>query len=365
MKVLQIIPSLSSGGAEKFVTNLCNSLNRDGHDVHIALMFYDEEKYLFNKTFLEDNIKIHYVNPKAGYLRVLISFFSLVKQIKPDCIHCHLAVLQYLLLVYLFRPGINIIHTLHSLTQYASGDNRFKSVLYKFLYSHNIVKPVTISNECHLSYVDYYKLRNDTLIENGCPQSKCTAAFPSVKKQIESIKKSPLTKIFIHVARYHEAKNQTMLIDAFNVLDKQSIDYILLIVGSGFDTPEAEDLVKSANKKIVFLGEKKNVSDYLLVADAFCMTSIYEGLPISLIEALSCGLVPICTKVGGIKNVLQEGVNGYLAESRDIASYVSAIHRFLENNIEPSILISEFNKYYSIDNCMGKYLNLYRQKNEK
>ena len=73
------------------------------------------------------------------------------------------------------------------------------------------------------------------------------------------------------------------------------------------------NLVANKPPNVYFLGKVTNVSDYLLCADAFVLTSIFEGLPISLLEALSAGVIPVCTPVGGIINIVTKNI-GFLSE---------------------------------------------------
>ena len=116
-----------------------------------------------------------------------------------------------------------------------------------------------------------------------------------------------------------------------------------------------------ACSKIHFLGKKNNVNDYLYCADAFCLTSVYEGLPISLLEALSCGVTPICTSVGGIPDVVIDNVSGYLSINRTISGYMEAVKRFLTYPLPRKELIRYYHKHYSMAVCAKKYVNLYEQ----
>ena len=111
------------------------------------------------------------------------------------------------------------------------------------------------------------------------------------------------------------------------------------------------------------MGKANNVGDYLLNADAFLMPSLYEGLPISLLEAMSVGLVPICTPVGGLLDIIKPGT-GYLSKDLSTENYVAAIKKFL--NLEGSELQSlkqniktVFQNEYSMESCAKKYDALY------
>ena len=114
-------------------------------------------------------------------------------------------------------------------------------------------------------------------------------------------------------------------------LEKEEKHFQLLVIGDWSFCEEANQLKKKAGERIHFLGTQTNVQDYLYCADAFCLSSVYEGLPISLLEALSCGCVPVCTPVGGIKDVVQNEVTGFLSDSVSEDDYYRAVNRFMES----------------------------------
>lgn len=170
-----------------------------------------------------------------------------------------------------------------------------------------------------------------------------------------------LKKVFIHVARFHKQKNQKLLIDAFNTINERGVDFTLLVLGSGFDSLEAEDLIKGACEKIHFIGLRSNVGDYLACADAFCLTSLYEGLPISLLESMAMNVVPICTPVGGGVDVVEEGKSGFLSDDLSVESYVSAVLRFISDTGKHIRLDEIYKKKYSMESCASQYIEYYNQ----
>ncbi|WP_449440722.1 glycosyltransferase [Pedobacter steynii] len=80
---------------------------------------------------------------------------------------------------------------------------------------------------------------------------------------------------------------------------------------------------------IEFIEGRHNVVDYLSIADAFCLSSIFEGMPISLIEALSVGCIPICTPVGGISQMIKHGKTGFLSRDVSVDSYCDVLKEAL------------------------------------
>lgn len=355
-----MIYSLSSGGAEKFVVDLSNQLAKMGHDVILCMLLNtDDNRYTFNKQFLDGKIKLHSMEFDRGFsLDKCKKVEKFIISENPDILHCHLNVIPYIFKFALLRNKPVIFHTLHNVAT-ETGGKGLQYYFNRFFYKCGKIHPVCISQICRRTYEEYYKLHNAPVIDNGRAAVGISNHFEEVKQEISSYKKTTKTKVFIHVARCNKQKNQRLLIDSFNRLNAENVDFILLIIGSGFESTDGVEFKRSACDRIFFLGEKKNVIDYLLCSHAFCLTSVYEGLPISLLEALSCGITPICTPVGGIPDVITDNINGYLSSGIDIDSYIHALKRYVEKPLSPQILIKYYQDNYSIETCATKYETLY------
>lgn len=362
MRILQFIYDLGSGGAEKFIVTLSNELAEQGHDV-ILLQLLDDRSTAgnFNRQFLSDKVK--YINgglSKGFSLSKVRHICKLVKNEKPDVVHGHLNVMPYVWpLVLSNKNKIRFVHTLHNLAQYTAG-SRFQKPINRFLYSHKYIQPVTISGLCHDSYHRFYSLQNDIHIDNGTAEVETSPRFEEVSEEIRKLKRTRDTKVFIHVGRFNPQKNQKLLIESFNNIKKENADAILLIIGRDFDTEGGKHLKEIAHPDIHFLGEKNNVGDYLLNSDFFSLSSTYEGLPISILEAFSAGVTPVCTPVGGIPDVITDGVNGYLSEDCTLENYTNAMRRAIDNPISSEEMIKIFEEGYSMKKCADKYLSVYK-----
>lgn len=362
MKIIQLVYSLCSGGAERFVVSLSNCLVEAGHDVEICMLLDDTVEYhVFNKVFLNPNVKFHSMKFSTGFsLSKKRRLEKYIKLQNPNVVHCHLNVIPYVYGLAYKDQSIRFVHTLHNVAEYTAGP-RYQYGINRYFYKKGLIQPVTISLKCQESYVDFYHLNNAPYIDNGCADVVPSPKFNTVVKEIEKLRQEKSIPVFIHVARFNPQKNQELLVDAFNALSKEGVVFILLVLGNGWSSKEAILLKNKACSKIVFLGEKNNVSDYLLCSDAFCLTSFFEGLPISLLEALSAGVTPICTSVGGIPDVIKESETGYLSEDINLPSYISAIHRFLGKRLDPDSLKRHFKDNFSMKACMEKYVQIYQK----
>ena len=224
------------------------------------------------------------------------------------------------------------------------------------------LKFVTISQTNYDDFCNIYPKLQNNLIYNGRAPLNKTDRFKNVVEEINSYRLSERTKVFLHIARCNPQKNQKLLIDAFNRYLADGTDAILLIIGAHFDdTKEGILLKKSACDKIHFLGTRKNVSDYIMNSDAFCLSSIFEGMPITLIECLNSGLPVISTSVCGIVDVVKDGKNGILCKDLNVLSYVDSLKRFEkeQQNIKLYCIENKNNSPFTIKICAKNYIDLF------
>lgn len=354
MKIVQLIYHLGSGGAERFVVNLSNELARRGEDVTI-LMLRDRlnPSFNFNCKLLLPQIQIISLNLKEGFrISYLWKVSRALDSIAPDVVHTHLDVLPYILF-YAISHRIRYIHTIHSVANFETNKIIIKKI-NKFLFCNNLVQPVTISNLCNDSFIEYYKLKNSVCIENGCERICPSAQFQKVKDELRELPRP----VFIHVARYAKEKNQQLLVQTFNALQGQDFPGTLLVVGDGFSNDSG--IVTQAGPGIYFLGRKDNVGDYLMNSDYFCLSSIVEGAPISVIEAMSCGLPVITTPAGGIPDMISNGVTGVISKDFSRDSYMQAFKECISIPFDAKAIMMLFNNRYSISVCAEKYILLYK-----
>jgi len=365
MKIVQMIYSLSSGGAEKFVVNLSNELAEMGHEVCVCVLREESERNSFNRQFLTPAIRYVSLGIPTGFsFRQIPVVEKFLEDYSPDVVHCHLNVIPFIFRYAFFHRRIRYVYTFHNIARYASG-SCYQVPINGFYFRHNLIMPVAISKLCRDSYVSMYKNEKAVQIDNGAPQVNATCSFHLVEQEVVDICNNKSVPVFVHVARFHKQKNQALLIDAFNRLAEKGYDFRLLVIGQGFLDGEGYLLKLKSCDKIVFLGEKANVGDYLLNADAFCLSSEYEGLPISLLESMSCGITPVCTAVGGIPDVIEDGINGYLVSDFTVDSYCDALIRYIEHPIDKTAIINSFQQRFSMSVCAGKYLNLYTESRTK
>lgn len=361
MKVVQVIPHLASGGAERFVVDLSNELLRNGQNVTI-LTFYDlEGKYGFYKKEIDKGIKLISLHKSVGFsIKCLLQTFEIIKKEKPDIIHSHINSLQYTILPQLFLA--HGVHTVHNEAQ-QEVHNKFEVALRKQVFKYNLVQPVTISPQSHDSFVKFYRTEVP-LINNGRAIIGDIIVSEDVRNEINSFRKTQNTKIIVQLARFQRQKNIPMMARVASRLYEVGYDFALLCIG----TTENKEIENEVRKQMPpcghILGERINPLEYLKEADAFALSSSFEGMPISLLEALAEGAVPVCTPVGGIPDVVKDGDNGFLSVDNTEASYYNAMKRFLDSDRSALKIMAQKAKDsfapYSMSVCANQYLQLYK-----
>lgn len=356
MKILQLTYSLKAGGGERFVADLSNELCKQNDVTLVQIQSNDDEQ---NAFYLPDiDSRIHYINlgcNKGISFRVFKKVHRIIKQVKPDVVHAHTSLIVLILAATFYRKA-QYFHTLHSLAQRCL-IKRLKPV-FKYLYRSKIM-PVTISQTCMESYEDLYHLKNGAIITNGRSPIQTTSLREKVKAEIDSFKGHSDDKIFLHVSRVHPVKNQELLFETFDKLISEGEHVQLVVIGNGYNGSKFQAF--ASHPGIHILGEKNNVGDYLAVSDYFVLSSKMEGLPISLLEAMSMGLIPVSTPAGGVCDVIRDKDNGYLSPSHSPEDFYQTIKNAISNKskVSPAKIISEYQEKYSMEACARKYMELF------
>jgi len=362
MKILQITPSLINGGAERFIVDLSNKISLNGHDVTLISL----EGKLINDLSSEIHSKVNLVrlNKKRGFdFNCFKTISETIYKNEFDIIHTHTRSLNYVNPLCLMKVKAKFIHTIHN-------DAQKEEIYYlirqfrKALFKLKLVFPVTISHDSDLSFEKCYNAERK-LIFNGTRLISKTTSFDIVKNEVNGYKINDKTKIFVNIARVSEQKNQEMLINIFNRLQSESENVILLIVGRLTDKNYLKKINQILPSNVFILNSRNNATDFLFIADAFCLSSKWEGMPISLIESFCCGTIPICTPAGGIKNMIENNFNGFISENLTENSLYKQIIAFLSLGLNKAETIkrnciSSFEKKYSMDICSKNYLKLYK-----
>lgn len=367
MKILQITFGLASGGAERFVVDLSNELSKT-NDVTL-LTLKDDKVDAENRNFYKFDLspRVKYTNLRLGDGPLHPSYpgkiCKAIKEIAPDIVHFHGQPMIMYCYYACLRLGkeMTFVQTIH-----ADLYHGYTSMFYKFSYKTLALKGklrwAALSDTNYQQVKKEYPKAKSRCIYNGRATTKPTEEFNSVKEEINSLKDNTDTKVILHVARCSPPKNQELLISSFNALRKQGRNAILLIIGAHFDTDKGKQLIAMAGEGIHFLGTRTNISDYMLNSDFFVLSSSYEGMPITLLEAMLSGTPMVSTPVTGAVDVIN-GKNGILSKDFTVASYVAALNKMLDHldQYKAEAMKDKHNSPYTIKHCAEQYMEFYKE----
>lgn len=308
MKIMQVIPAFRLAGAEVMCENLCIALKNAGETV-IAVSLYSEKTAITGRLE-KAGVRIEYLDKKLGFdPSIIFKLVRLFKREKPDVVHTHIYASKYGLIAAVLA-GINRkIHTVHSIAQQEQG--KLGKKINNFMYQHCGVVPVALSQEVRKSISDVYGLKEDLVptIFNGIDLSKCITKTNYRENKIFTI---------LHIGRFMQVKNHEILIRSFADFVKEHPCSKLQLLGEGELFAKMQDLAQMLGVvgKVDFLGLQSNVYPYLHDADVFCLPSEYEGVPMTLIEAMGTGLPIIASNVGGISDMLANGESALLVKPK-------------------------------------------------
>lgn len=368
MKILQVIFNLSPGGAERLVVDLSNELSCDNEVVVLTLM--DDSVYSSKRKFycsdLDERVTYKNLGLTVGRgfrFSTLWAVYRAIKAEQADVIHLHTATIVKfcILAICLLCWNTPIIQTIH--TDFKVGHS---TKVYKFLFKVlGRLKKMSWVALSHTNYKDMmstYPYINGIRIDNGRAPIKATKEYDNVSDELTKLKTTPNSKVYLHVARCIEVKNQLMLVMAFNNFAESVKESDLFIIGADFDSDLGREIKAASGKHIHFLGTRRNISDYMLQADVFCLSSTYEGLPITLLEAMLAGTPVVCTPIAAAKDVLSNGHNAVVSSDFSKESYAQALFNSYNNldRLKANASDMKENSPYTIRECAKKYMDFYK-----
>lgn len=323
MKILQVIPYFCFGGAETMCENLTYALMAMGHQVTVVSLY--QERTPISERMEAAGVRILYLDKKLGLdLSMVGKLRRIMREEKPDAVHTHLDVIKYAVAAAKLAGIQRCVHTVHNVAD-KEAEGKLQKWLNGFYFQMGWSTPVALSPQVQQTIVDFYDLKPGKVpvIYNGVDLSRCIP-----KESYAFGEKFRL----VHVGRFNGQKNHKGLLEAFQMFVRTHPNGELTLLGDGelMEETKKQAAVLGLQEKVRFLGSQSNVYPYLHEADVFLLPSNYEGMPMTIIEAMGTGLPIVATKVGGVPDMLVDGESGLLTDC-DSAQVAAACEKLADS----------------------------------
>ena len=349
-KVLFIIDSLQTGGAEKSILEIAQKLKFIQPLVCVLYSDKDDLRDDFMKAGVEIiDLNINRKN-KFWLLFGKLSFEKICKQQQPDIVHAHLFKSELIARISVLPKKTKLIGSFVSDTYSVE---RYKSQTFKRNLKLNfflILDRLTINNNAYITSI------TQTIAENICkklnyPTKKVIVIYRgrNINNYIEcdyNFKKNSVFE-FIIVGRLFESKGYSELIDAVNILKNFTKDsFKISIVGEGADELQFKNRIikKKINSFFSFLGTRTDVPILLQKANCFVLPSHYEGQGGALVEAMLTGLPIICSDIAVFREQVQSDVSAKLFQLKSPEDLAMQMLWMMNHYAEAKLMGSEARK---------------------
>ncbi|MDQ6757643.1 MAG: glycosyltransferase [Bacteroidota bacterium] len=328
-----IHPNFKCGGSERFISIMCNNINTDAFNVEFYILDGSNPFYQISNP----NVKVTFLNIK-NVRNSLFTILKIIKKSKPDILFTASNHLNLFLSIFkfLFPQNLKWVareSSIISINSQSSGYGKVYHYLLKKFYK-NIDHIICQSEYMQNDLVKNYKIKKKktTIIYNPVED------IPNIGISSIPIQKNKYK--FFTVGRLSSEKGIDRLLESVALLE---IDFGLHIIGDG---KEKNNLQQLANKlhvqnKVFFEGQKSNPYENMYDADLFLLGSHYEGFPNVVLEAGMLGIPVVAfNSPGGIAEIIEDGMNGFLAENNNTRAFSDIIIKAIKYNFNKESIIN-------------------------
>lgn len=368
-KIMYLLPSLVVGGAEKIVKDYALNLDKTKFEV-VIVTTSGSSNTVNEKIILDNNIKIYFIDDLIEYhqstnlFRRLIArlkryriFRKIVNKESPDIIHSHLGVNDFLALVNVNKQKIMLIHSIHSEVSVSYGKGtHFHKWGTHYCVKNYTMKILTLHSRMKEEVKEMFGTDRSAVL--NVPIDISFFAKPSVPSKItkNSLNISENSFVIGHIGSFRKPKNHTFLIDIFKKVKEYRENSTLVLAGIGELEKEIREKVQNLGLEdsVCFLGLRDDIPELLSIMDVLVFPSLYEGFPVTLLEAQSAGVKLIVSdtvteevKVTNLVNFLSLKSDPEIWAKEVLKPTPKSIVDYGLNSYDINHVISKLEKIYS------------------
>ena len=322
IQLLYLITEYSVGGAEKTMVRILSGLNRDKYDITVVALRKGSGRLLPELEKVGINTENLGAKAKYDFIRVAIRLYKLIRKIKPQMLICSLYHPTILGRVIGKLAGVPIVINWEVCENFGG----FLRVL---------LNRITI-NFSDKIFCDSRKVLAKLVKTLRCPDDKIEIVstggldLMAYNRQCKNFN-SPI-KIGI-IGRVTEQKGYEYFVKTAKIVTELRENIHFSMVGDGPDLVKIQNMIKESEltDKVKLLGYRSDIPDLLSEWDIYVQSSLWEGLCLTVVEAIASGLPVVATNVGGIPESVIDGYNGYLVPPKDSKALADKIIELIDN----------------------------------
>lgn len=346
-------------GAEVMVYQLCCGL-KVCDDVEILVVLLNHGRLA--KELESAGFDVTIVNEQKMAMRDLIKkIYCISKQYSPHLIHSHRYkenILAWLMAMVLRK--VRLVATQHGMPETSRSklnlSGRFRTSCFFRLLSCCFGRTVLVSNEMRQSLVGSYGFRkkNVTVIHNGISLTSSEIKWDNDRLLIGS------------AGRLFPVKDYSLMVEIARlvVLADHDVDFVLAGDGPQLDLLKRKIKDYGIQNRFFFLGHQDDMDAFYRSLDIYINTSVHEGIPMSVLEAMSHWLPVVVPKVGGFPEIVKDGVNGFLIEGREPDDFAERIIDLTRKELRKPMAVAAricMEESFSREAMAQKYYQVYQE----
>lgn len=329
-RVLHVIDSLHLGGAQEVVLNLatCGSpgFRHEVATLHGRGIYWDRLR--------EAGIPVHSLSPHKFFPLYLATLPALLLAKRPHILHCHLIPSNILAKPFGALLGVPLILNHDHTNDPHRIDNKLLLALDKST-NRLACHIIAVAGACRDFLIRHESIAPEkiTLVPNAIDLRRFSPGTLTRRESRAALGLPSDGPVIAGVGRLNPQKNFALFLDIAAALAPKFPEARFLLAGEGPEEPLLRAKANSLGlgKRVFFSGYVADTRRVYVAADLLLMPSRFEGLPMTLLEAMAMGLPVVASDLDGIAEVLVDGREGFLVEPGDTASFVNRISRLLEN----------------------------------
>jgi len=334
IRLLQLIDQLGFAGAEGLLNTFAAGIDRSCFDLHIFSLRPGRPEVAGSLRAL--GIPVTELNQRSAYdLAVPLALVRYIRRERIDIIHTHLLGADIIGRLAGFITRRPVVSTIHNARIDLDKEPRRRQWLERWTARLWCSRLIVVSGLLRDEIAEWFDFPRSRVI--AIPNGVDTARFrPAPGFDAADIRRKLLGgdyRMVSNVARLVPQKAQSYLVEAMAPVLSARPDVRLALVGDGPLRDEVMELAArlDIDEKVVITGIRSDVPAILAATDVFVLSSLWEGMPVALLEAMAAGCPAVATDVGGVAQVLKHGVTGLLVRPADPPALAAAISECLDH----------------------------------